>query len=138
MISVLIVDNDSLVREGLRALLERASDIRVVSEGRDGREAIDLTAAYDPDVVLMDIRMPRMNGLQATRQIRSANTNTRVIIVSMYDEETLLDQALYGGASGFVAKSDSFSELVDAVHAVHQGQTYLSRAISSLSSGAVQ
>ncbi len=132
MISVLIVDNDPLVREGWRALLERANDIQVVSEGRDGQEAIELAGKWTPDVILMDIRMPRMNGLEATTRILSKEAKTRVVIVSMYDEKPLLQQALNDGASGFIAKTDSFGELVDAVHAVHKGQRYLSRTISPL------
>jgi DNA-binding NarL/FixJ family response regulator len=132
VISVLIVDNDPLVREGWRALLERADDIQVVSEGRDGQEAIELANRFDPDIILMDIRMPRMNGLQATQRIVSKEARTRVLIVSMYDEESMLQQALGQGASGFVTKSDSFGELVMAIHAVHKGQTYLSRTVSPL------
>ncbi len=132
VISVLIVDNNPLVREGWRALLERADDIRVVSEGRDGQEAIELANAVDPDIILMDIRMPRMNGLQATKRIVTKEAKARVLIVSMYDEASVLQQALGHGASGFVTKSDSFGELVMAVHAVHNGQKYLSRTVSPL------
>lgn len=135
MISVLLIDNDPLVREGWRALLERADDIQVVSEGRDGQEAIELAIRFDPDIIVMDIRMPRMNGLQATEQIISKEAKTRVLIVSMYDEETLLQQALRRGASGFVSKSDSFGELVAAVHAIQNGQKYLSRTVSPLAAG---
>ncbi len=135
VISVLIVDNDPLVREGWRALLERADDIQVVSEGRDGQEAIELATRFDPDIILMDIRMPRMNGLQATGRIVSKEAKTRVVIVTMYDEESLLQQALKQGASGFIAKTDSFGELITAVHAVHNGQKYLSRTISPLAAG---
>lgn len=136
MISVLLVDNDPLVREGWRALLERADDIRVISEGRDGQEAIELASKLDPDVILMDIRMPRMNGLQATGRIVSSIRGPRVLIVTMYDEKPFLQQALSQGASGFIAKADSFGELVAAVHAVHDGKKYLSRTVSQLEASA--
>ncbi len=132
MISVLIVDNDPLVREGWRALLERTEDIQVVSEGRDGQEAIELASKLNPDVILMDIQMPRMNGLQATRRIVTGGAKPRVVIVTMHDEDSFLQQAFNIGASGFVAKADSFGELVAAVHAVHDGKKYLSHAVSQL------
>ncbi len=135
VISVLLVDNDPLVREGWRALLERAADIQIVSEGRDGQDAVELAIRLDPDVILMDIRMPRLDGLHATERIVSTEAKARVVIVSMYDEESLLLQALGKGASGFISKSDSFGELVAAVHAVHKGQKYLSRTVSPPAAG---
>ncbi len=119
MIRVLIVDDHKLVREGFQLLLSRAKDIQVVGEARDGKEAVELAERLSPDVVLMDITMPRMNGIQATKLIRGRRSKTEVIIVSMVSDETLLSQATACGAKGYISKNDCFDRLVSEIRSVY-------------------
>ncbi len=132
MIRVLIVDDNYLVREGFRAFLKRAPDIDVVGEARDGREALDQVAALNPDVVTMDIKMPHVDGLLATRGLRTACASCKIVVVAMAWDRGLVDQALKSGATGYVAKSEAFDELVLAIRAVYAGETYFSRTITWL------
>lgn len=130
MIRVLLADNHTLVRAGLRALLENISSIQVVAEAGDGREALRLIEVHQPDVVLMDIAMPEMNGLEATARVAKEYPNVRVIIVSMHANEEYVLQALRTGAMGYVIKDAGVSELELAVRTVLAGETYLSSAVS--------
>lgn len=112
-------------------LLERAGDIEVVGEAGDGQEAVRLVRSLQPDVLVADISMPRLNGTQAVEQIKSARLNTQVVILSMHSDEVLVRQALRSGARGYLLKSSVSEELLLAVRAAIRGETYLSPAISS-------
>ena len=130
LIRVLLADNHTLVRSGLRALLENIDGIQVVAEAGDGREALHLIAVHQPDVVLMDIAMPEMNGLEATARVVKEYPNVRVVILSMHANEEYVLQALRSGAVGYVLKDAGLSELELAVRASSRGETYLSPAVS--------
>ncbi len=130
MIRVIIADDHNLVREGIRALLEKAGDIQVIGEATDGKEAVDLAQRLTPDVLVMDIAMPNLNGIQAVEQLRALGVTSRVVILSMYSEEILVRQALQHGARGFLLKGSVSDELLLAIRAAHRNATYLSPAIS--------
>ena len=130
MISVVVADDHHLVRQGIRALLENADDIDVVGEAEDGIEAVELARALTPDVLVMDISMPRMNGTQATQRIRANHLATQIVILSMYDEETIVKRALRQGAIGYVLKRAVTEELLLAIRSAARGDTYLSPPIA--------
>lgn len=129
-ISVLLVEDHMVVREGLRALLEAKGDIQVVAEAATGRQAVELTKKLRPAVVVMDISMPRLNGLEATRQILKAVPGTRVIILSAHGEDAYIEQVATLGAAGYLIKQTSAHELARAVREVQKGHTFFSPAIA--------
>jgi DNA-binding NarL/FixJ family response regulator len=131
-IDVLVADDQALVRTGLRMILEVEPDIRVVGEAVDGVDAVTLTARLHPDVVVMDIRMPRLDGVGATRQIVSGPelAGPRVLIVTTFDEDRLLSEALRAGASGFLLKNAPAEQMVEAVRAVAVGEGWLSPEVT--------
>jgi DNA-binding NarL/FixJ family response regulator len=129
-IRVLIADDHTLVREGIRALIERLPDIEVVAEATDGRDALNLLRTCRPDVVLMDISMPRLNGLDATRLMIRTLPNIRVIILSMHRSEQYVWQALDAGAAGYLLKDTDLTEVSIAINAVMRGKAYLSPEIA--------
>ena len=135
MIHVLIAEDHLLVREGIRALLERAGDIQVMGEASNGQEAIEMTEALKPDVLIMDIMMPRMNGIQAAANIRELKLPTYILLLSMYSDEGFVHQALQYGVKGYVLKSSVSDELLQAVRAVAGGKTYFSSSISEIVEG---
>ena len=130
MIRVIVADDHDLVRQGIIALLERADDIEVVGEARDGLEAANMADRLNPDVAVLDISMPNMTGIQATERIRRRHADTNVVILSMYDDETLIKQSLDYGASAYVMKGSVVEELLLAVRVAGVGGTYFSPAIS--------
>lgn len=132
MIRVLLVEDHSLVRAGLRALLERAGDILVLGEASNGQEGVEMAKSLKPDVVIMDIMMPRLNGIQAAERIQNLKLPAQTLLLSMYSEEGLVHQALQSGAKGYVLKTSVSEELLEAVRSVARGETYLSAAISSI------
>jgi DNA-binding NarL/FixJ family response regulator len=132
MISVLIADDHNLVRQGIRALLEKSPDIKVLGEASDGHQAVEMCEQLCPDVLVIDIVMPRLNGIQAIERLRDDKVVTRTIILSMYSDETLIRQALTKGAKGFVLKQAVAEELLLAIRAAMRGETYLSPLISSI------
>jgi DNA-binding NarL/FixJ family response regulator len=130
VIRVIIADDHHLVRQGIRALLEKADDIEVVGEAADGQEAVELVERLAPDVLVMDIAMPRLNGSQAVGRVRALGMATQVVILSMYSDETLVRQALRSGAKGYLLKRSVKEELLLAIRAASRGEIYLSPAIS--------
>lgn len=129
-IRIVLADDHHLVRQGIRALLEKAEDIEVVGEAADGQEAIELVERLAPDVLLLDVAMPRLDGIQAIERIVATSEVTRVIVLSMYSDETLVRQALRNGASGYLIKGSVMEELLVAVRAASRGGLYLSPAVS--------
>jgi DNA-binding NarL/FixJ family response regulator len=129
-ISVLIVDDHSIVRAGLKSLLEAEADIKVVGEARDGNEAVRLAAKHKPHVMLLDIAMPAMHGLEAARQVGIKSPDTRVVILSSYSDAHEVDAALDAGVSGYVMKETASSELVKAIREARRGNAFFSAAIS--------
>jgi two-component system response regulator NreC len=129
---ILLADDHNVLRKGLRRILEEQSDLEVVGEASDGREAVSLTASLHPDVVVMDIGMPLMNGLEATRQILQRNPKLNVLILSMYSDENYVVQVLRAGARGYLLKDTAEEDLIHAVRAVAQGQPFFSPKIAQL------
>jgi DNA-binding NarL/FixJ family response regulator len=125
-ISVFLADDHAVVRDGLRILLDAESDIHVVGDAADGREAARLVAQLSPDVVVMDITMPELNGIEATSEIGAICPSARVIILSMHSTTEHLLRALQAGAQGYLLKESAGIEVVNAVRAVHAGHRYLS------------
>ncbi len=130
MIRVIVADDHHLVRQGTRALLEKAGGIEVVGEAADGQEAVQLVERLAPNVLVMDIAMPRLNGAEAAARVRALGIGTQVVILSMYSDETLVRQALRNGAKGYLLKRSVTEELLLAVRAASRGEIYLSPAIS--------
>jgi len=129
-IQVLLADDHELFRAGIRSLLQNLADIELILEAGDGREAVRLCEAHHPDVVLMDIMMPQLNGLDATALLAASSPHIRTIILSMNAHEEYVLQALRSGAAGYLVKNISPTELEQAIRAVARGETYLSSAIS--------
>jgi DNA-binding NarL/FixJ family response regulator len=132
MIRVLIAEDHLMVRAGIRALLEKSGEINILGEASNGQEAIEMVEELKPDVLIMDIMMPRMNGIQAAKNIHDMKLPTNILLLSMYSDEGLVHQALNCGVKGYVLKSSVSDELMWAVRAVANGQTYLSSPISEI------
>jgi len=131
MISVLLADDHAVVRDGLRALLEAQTDIEVVGDAANGREVLRLAQQLHPDVVVMDIAMPELNGVEATQQMHDAYPSTQVLILSMHSTTEHIFRALQAGARGYLLKDSAGAEVVDAVRVVHAGRRYLSQKIAA-------
>ena len=129
-ISVLLVEDHAVVREGLRALLKSEDDIEVVGEARNGREAVQWIAKLLPDVVVMDIAMPLLNGVEATRQLLKLAPATKVLILSAHSEDEYVHQVMAAGAAGYLIKQTSANILVKAIREAHRGRTFFSPSIS--------
>jgi two-component system NarL family response regulator len=131
VIRILLVDDHYVVRTGLRAILEDEPDLSVAAEAEDGRQAVELFRVHRPDVVLMDLRMPGLDGVEATRRIREEFPQARVIMLTTYDGDQDIHRAVRAGACGYVLKDLTGSELIRAVKAVHVGKTYMPEAVAS-------
>jgi two-component system response regulator NreC len=129
-IRVLLAEDHTIVRKGLRALLDDETDIEVVGEAEDGRETVRQVERVHPDVVLMDITMPLLNGVEATRQIKAQYPEVQVLGLTRHENEEYIYQLLRAGASGYVVKQAAPAELVEAIRAVSQSETYLSPSIN--------
>jgi DNA-binding NarL/FixJ family response regulator len=129
-IRVLVADDQSMVRAGFRLLLSGEDDIEVVAEASNGLEAVDKAARFHPTVVLMDIRMPQLDGLEATRRILAADSTARILILTTFDLDEYVYEALRSGASGFVLKDDPPEQLLAAIRVVADGEALLSPAIT--------
>src|SRR3954467_4240578 len=131
-IRVLLVDDHTILRDGVRLLLESQGDIEVVGEAANGRSAVRLAAELSPDVVVMDVTMPDLNGIEATRQILAASSGTRVLTLSQHTDRRLLSDMLKAGAVGYLLKTSCGTELVRAVRTVVAGHAYLSPEITGV------
>jgi len=131
-IRVLLADDHKIIREGLRALIENQSDMQVIAESPDGRTAVQLSQQLSPDVILMDIAMPDLNGIEATRQITANSSSVKVIALSMRSDRHFVAEMLKAGASGYLLKDCAFEDLVRAIRAVIEDQTYLSPQITGV------
>ncbi|MEE9399144.1 MAG: response regulator transcription factor [Dehalococcoidales bacterium] len=131
-IRVLLADDHLILREGIRSLLEKVPDIEMIGEADDGNEAIAKVEQLLPDVVLMDITMPGVNGLEATQQIKRAHPSVKVLILTMHETDQYLSEMLEAGASGYVVKTTTSSELISAIRAVHQGDVHLYPSIARM------
>lgn len=131
-IKILLADDHKITREGLRSLLDKQDGMEVVAEAKDGRTAVSLAAELVPNVVIMDVSMPDLNGIQATRQIVERVPNVKVIGLSMHSDNLFVTEMLKSGASGYLLKDCAFEELTQAIRAVVAGKTYLSPSISGV------
>lgn len=135
-VRVLICEDHALFREGLSAILAAHPTLEVVGEACDGNESVQLAKALRPDVVLMDIEMPELSGLEATRRIRRAVPSSRVLVLTLYDDEEVVTECLEAGAAGYVLKESPSAQLIYAIEAVQRGQRYLSpRVLGHVVSG---
>src|SRR5579884_847764 len=132
VVQILLADDHEVVRKGLRALLEAQSGWKVIAEATDGREAVEKAQNLHPDVAIVDIGMPSLNGLEATRQIVKKAPRTRVLVLTMHDTNPLIQQVVKAGARGYVLKSDVASDLVSAVDALCRDQTFFTSKVSQI------
>jgi DNA-binding NarL/FixJ family response regulator len=132
LIRILLCDDHAVIRRGLRLLLEQQEDFEVVGEASDGREAVNLAEALKPDIAVLDITMPNLNGIEAARQITSKQLGTSIIVLSMHADESFVLRALKAGARGYVLKEAPESELIKAVHVVSEGKSFFSPAVSRM------
>jgi DNA-binding NarL/FixJ family response regulator len=131
-IRILLADDHTVVRDGLRALLEKQPDMAVVAEAADGRDSVRLAEEQAPDVVVMDIAMPNMNGIEATRRILSSNPRTAVVILSMHQDESYVLRSLKAGAKGYLLKDSLRSDVIEAIRSVAQGRSFLTKKVSRI------
>src|SRR6058998_519163 len=129
-ITVILADDHTVVRQGLRALLEAEQDMSVVGEAENGRQAVQMTKRLQPDVVVMDIAMPLLNGLEATRQISKQVPSTRVLILSSYNDDEYVHQLSEAGAAGYLLKQAAVTDLIKAIREAKKGKGFFSPAIS--------
>jgi len=132
MIRVVIVEDHLMVRAGIQALLEKGGDIHVLGVASNGQEAIEAVQELEPDILIMDIMMPRLNGIQAAENIRERKLSVKILLLSMYSDPGLVHQALQSGVKGYVLKSSASDELLRAVRAVANGETFLSNPVSEI------
>ena len=130
MIKVLLVDDHTVLRDGLRFLLEAEGDIQVIGTAANGQEAVDQATVRCPDVVMMDISMPVMNGIEATKRICALCENTKVVILSMYHTNDYIQRALDAGAAGYLLKDSAGTDLIAAIRALHAGKSYFNQKIT--------
>jgi two-component system response regulator NreC len=130
-VRVLLVEDHETVRQGLKLLLESREDVEVVGEASDGQEGLESTLAFDPDVVVLDLSMPEMNGLAATRAIVRAAPRSAVVVLTRHSEDAYVQELLAAGAAGYILKQSPFEELLRAVHAAASGQHYLDSTLAT-------
>lgn len=130
MITVILADDHAILRDGLRYLLEAAGDIQILSMASNGQEAVEQAALHCPDVIVMDISMPIMSGIEATRHICEVCSHTKVTILSMHHTAEYIQRAMEAGAAGYLLKDSAGAELVTAIRAVNDGKRYISKSVS--------
>ena len=131
-IRIVLADDHQLFRKGLRALLEQQADLTVVAEARDGREAVAAVQSLKPDVLVIDIGMQNLNGIEAARQLRDSHLGTAIVILSMHSDESYVLRALKAGAKGYLLKDSAEDDLIRAIHAVTNGKSFFSPAVSKV------
>ncbi len=129
-IKILLADDHKITRQGLRSLVEDQDDMEVIAEAKEGRTAVELARELKPDVVIMDVSMPDLNGTEATRKIKQDSEDIKIIALSMHSDKLYIFEMLKNGASGYLLKDCAFEELATAIRAVFEGKTYLSPNIS--------
>lgn len=129
-IKIMIADDHTIVRQGMRKLLETYPELQIVGESQDGDETIELVKKLLPEIIIMDISMPGLNGLEATREIKKRSPEIKILILTMHAEKEYIFKILQSGASGYLLKGSAIDELVTAIHAVDRGESYLSPPIS--------
>ncbi len=131
-IRILLADDHKLMRAGLRLVIDQQPDLSVVGEADDGRQAVELSSSLKPDVVVMDIGMPNLNGIEAARKITEIRADTRVVMLSMHSDEGYVLRALKAGARAYLLKDSATADLVQAIHAVVEGKSFFSPAVSKV------
>jgi DNA-binding NarL/FixJ family response regulator len=129
-LEVFIAEDHTLVRSGIRALLDAAPDLKVVGEAANGRQAVEMIRALRPGLVLMDVAMPELNGIEAARQVIAENAATKIVMLSMHEDRHYVFESLKAGATGYVLKSAAFQDLIAAISTVMSGKNYISPALS--------
>jgi DNA-binding NarL/FixJ family response regulator len=130
-IKIFLADDHAIFRDGFRALIADQTDIELIGEAGNGKSAVDLCRQIAPDIVIMDITMPEMNGIDATRIIKDENLNIKVILLSIHSERHFITEALSAGASGYLLKNNTFEEIQQAIRTVYNNQTYLSPQVTT-------
>ena len=130
--SILLVDDHAMLRKGLRVLIEQEENLRVIGEAADGREAIDQARQLQPDVVVMDINMPHLNGIEATRQILAESPQTRILALSIHSGKRYVEEMLEAGVAGYLLKESAPEELITAINMIKEGKGYLSAVITEI------
>ncbi len=131
-IKILLADDHVVMRNGLRLLLERQPNLEVVGEAADGREAVELAASVKPDIVVMDIAMPHLNGVEAARQIAARSPQTAIAILSMHSDESYVIRSLKAGARAYLLKDSAEADLIAAIHAISEGKSFFSPAVRKI------
>jgi|TARA_B110000305_G_scaffold212551_1_gene247796 DNA-binding NarL/FixJ family response regulator len=131
-IRIALVDDHKLVRNGIKSLLEEETDLEVVAEGANGLEALEIVKDLNPDLLIIDVRMPEMNGIEAVGKLKSYKSTTKAIVLSMHDSEDYIIQSINAGASGYLLKDTDKKEFIKAIHAVYNGGKYFSGDISNV------
>lgn len=130
--TVLLADDHAILRQGLKTMIEQQPGMKVVAEAPDGAEAVELARTHKPDMVIMDIHMPRLNGMEAAARIMELGIDTRIIALSMFPKKRFVEEMLKAGARGYILKDCAFDELIQAIKAVMDGERYLSKEISQV------
>lgn len=130
-IKILIADDHKMFREGLRSMLEQEPGLEVIGEAKNGREIVHMANELNPEVVIMDITMPELNGIEATKLILNDNPGIKIITLSMHNDKRFITRALSAGAEGYLLKDNAFDELADAIHSITTNQIYLSKTITN-------
>ncbi len=131
-LKLLLADDHEIVRQGLRSMLEAQRDCQVVGEAADGRQAVTMTKELNPDVVILDIGMPSLNGLEATRQILKMRPQTKVLILTMHESDSVIREVLDAGARGYILKTDAGRDLVSAVESLRRNKTFFTSRVSQM------
>lgn len=131
-IKILLAEDHTIVRKGLRSLIEQHDDMKVVAEAGDGIEAVQLTMEKEPDIVIMDVSMPKLNGIEATKQIKAKMPNVKVLVLSVHDDREFVMDMVRAGMSGYLLKDCVYDELITAVHTIIANNSYLSPQIASV------
>lgn len=132
MINLILAEDHAIVRKGLKMILEEAGDIEIIAEVSDGLEAVKKVEELSPDLIIIDISMPNLNGIQATRQIKRKNPNTRILILSRHKNDEYVLQSIRAGANGYLIKNSAPSKLINAVYSIYNNKGYLSSSISKI------